>query len=302
MSIIHYRGIDYGSGGSGGSQAVEISEDAYEALTEEQKKNGSIYFSPDGNVEPTIEMPEWIERNPIMHRNIFRGKYLGDEVTQDQLVAIVDGSFYDLYVGDYWTIPITIDNEIKNVNWRIADFDYWIGVGAGWGISGLTPIYSHHLVIVPDEPLYDVNTSRASIYTSSYLYTTGLTKARQAINNVFSNIILSHPRTIVNSGANDKTYYQIDIDTMSQIMTFGYTTYGPRLTQWNGVSDAQQLALFRVAPQYLRTNDSFWLTDITSNNAPIVVLGNGTLFAVAETQDRGVRPCFAIGIDNSNNS
>lgn len=237
----------------------------------------------------------WITDIPEMHRNIYRGNSLGDTVTAAQLAAIDDGSFDDLYVGDYWTIPVTIDNVEQSVNWRIADMDYWIGVGAGWGVSGLTPIYSHHLVLVPDEPLYDVNTSRASIYTSSYLYTTGLTKARQAINNAFPNIILSHPRTMVNSGASDKTYYQIDIDTMSQIMTFGYTTYGPRLTEWTGVSDAQQLALFRIAPQYLRTSDSFWLTDISSNNAPVMVLGNGTPFAVAETQNRGVRPCFAIG-------
>ena len=42
--------------------------------------------------------------NPYMHRNVFRGKNLGEFITDEQLAAIRDGSFDDLYVGDYWEI------------------------------------------------------------------------------------------------------------------------------------------------------------------------------------------------------
>lgn len=53
-----------------------------------------------------------------MHRNIFRGKELGTSVTSSQLAAIQNGTFDDLYVGDYWKmvsctnqIPISTDTD-----------------------------------------------------------------------------------------------------------------------------------------------------------------------------------------------
>lgn len=51
--------------------------------------------------------------SPEMHRNIFRGKSLGESITAEQLEVIRDGSFRDLYVGDYW--------EINGTKYRIAD-------------------------------------------------------------------------------------------------------------------------------------------------------------------------------------
>lgn len=41
----------------------------------------------------------------IMHRNVFRGKMIGNSVTDAQISAIRDGTFDDLYVGDYWLMP-----------------------------------------------------------------------------------------------------------------------------------------------------------------------------------------------------
>lgn len=41
----------------------------------------------------------------IMHRNVFRGKMIGTSVTDTQISAIRDGTFDDLYIGDYWVMP-----------------------------------------------------------------------------------------------------------------------------------------------------------------------------------------------------
>lgn len=41
--------------------------------------------------------------SPEMHRNIYRGKNLGSSVTSAQKTAINNGSFDDLFIGDYWT-------------------------------------------------------------------------------------------------------------------------------------------------------------------------------------------------------
>jgi hypothetical protein len=72
-----------------------------------------------------------------MHRNIYRGKELGNSLTADQLKAIGDGTFEDLYIGDYW--------EKNGVKYTIADFDYWLGTGNNKPTE-------HHAVIVVDVP------------------------------------------------------------------------------------------------------------------------------------------------------
>lgn len=58
---------------------------------------------------------------PENHRNIFRGKNLGTVVTDAQKKAIQDGTFDDLFIGDYWTINGTV--------YRIADMDYFLRCG-----------------------------------------------------------------------------------------------------------------------------------------------------------------------------
>lgn len=42
--------------------------------------------------------------NAGFHNSVYRGKYLGTAVTDTQWTAIGNGTFEDLYIGDYWTI------------------------------------------------------------------------------------------------------------------------------------------------------------------------------------------------------
>lgn len=43
--------------------------------------------------------------NAQTHNQIFRGKNLGTSVTKAQALSIKNGTFDDLYIGDYWTTP-----------------------------------------------------------------------------------------------------------------------------------------------------------------------------------------------------
>lgn len=92
--------------------------------------------------------------NPYMHRNVFRGKNLGEFITDEQLAAIRDGSFADLYVGDYW--------EKDGVRYRIADINYWKGVGYQESVQ------KPHILIVPDTILGSgqMHTSNSNKQTS----------------------------------------------------------------------------------------------------------------------------------------
>jgi hypothetical protein len=93
--------------------------------------------------------------NAGSHNSIYRGKYLGDEVTADQYVAIAAGTFDDMYIGDYWTI--------NGVNWRIAHFDYWLNCGD-------RNTTTHHVVVVPDTILYSAKMNETNVTTGGYLY------------------------------------------------------------------------------------------------------------------------------------
>jgi hypothetical protein len=114
--------------------------------------------------------------------SIYRGKYLGDTYTNEQKQAIANGSFDDLFVGDYWTI--------NGVNWRIADFDYYYNIGD-------TNFTKHHVIIVPDTILYNAQmnstNSTSGAYTGSKMYTTNLNNARAMLDNAFgSSFIPKH--------------------------------------------------------------------------------------------------------------
>jgi hypothetical protein len=93
--------------------------------------------------------------NAGSHNSIYRGKYLGDEVTADQYIAIAAGTFDDMYIGDYWTI--------NRVNWRIAHFDYWLNCGD-------TNTTTHHIVIVPDLALYSAKMNETNTTAGGYLH------------------------------------------------------------------------------------------------------------------------------------
>ena len=99
------------------------------------------------------------------HNSIFRGKYLGDSVTAAQYAAIENGSFTDMYIGDYWTI--------NGRQYRIAHFDYYLNTGPisngsgssfedangdtwpdGYADNMRWAIGKHHIIIVPDAAFF----------------------------------------------------------------------------------------------------------------------------------------------------
>ena len=108
--------------------------------------------------------------SPQTHRMIFRGKNLGSALSTAQKTAIQNGSFDDIFLGDYWVI--------SGLTYRVADFDYWYRCGD-------TDFTNHHLVIVPDTNMYthamnDTNITEGG-YVGSKMYTEGLTQAKNTM-------------------------------------------------------------------------------------------------------------------------
>ena len=100
---------------------------------------------------------------PEMHRNIFRGKNLGATYTADQKAAVYNGTFHDIWVGDYW--------EVDGHKWRIVDINYF---RRSEHFTDSGPASDNHLTLMADDVVYnldkvaDENTKPAYVNTKAY--------------------------------------------------------------------------------------------------------------------------------------
>lgn len=233
--------------------------------------------------------------NAGSHNGIFRGKNLGTSVTQKQWTAIQNGTFDDLYIGDYWVID--------GINWRIADFDYYYNCGD----SAFT---KHHAVIVPDTSLYshnmnDTNTTTGG-YVGSKMYTEGLGQAKTQIQNAFgASHVLTHRLLLTNATTNGYAsggkWVDSIVDLMCETMVYGSMIMSPMNNgtniPYNYRIEKGQLPLFQMAPQYtFNRSGAYWLRDVVSASYFASVNSGGNANANSASYALGVRPAFCIGI------
>ena len=241
--------------------------------------------------------------NAGAHNSIFRGKSLGSSISSTQASNISSGKFTDLYIGDYWTI--------NSVNWRIAAFDYWYRCGS-------TQLTTHHAVIVPDSVLYSApmnstNTTDGA-YVGSAMYTcesctvsstayTGLADAITAIQSAFGDYVLTHDAYLANavtSGYPSAQAWYTDrvCDLMTEQMVYGSAvmqqmSYGGTVVA-NRKVEKSQLPLFALAPEYINIRAYYWLQDVASASAFVLVSSFGYTTAPGASNVYGVRPYFLI--------
>ena len=100
-------------------------------------------FEDISSLNPTYVKGSRINNLSGYHNSIYRGKDLTNKYTIAELESkIQSGDFSDLYIGDYITKSTTINGTAENVDYVIAGFDYFIGIGnVGIGTT------AHHAVI-----------------------------------------------------------------------------------------------------------------------------------------------------------
>ena len=226
------------------------------------------------------------------HNAIYRGKNLGTAFTAAQSAAIRDGSFKDLYIGDYWTINGTV--------YRIADFDYFLR-------SGDTECTAHHAVIVPDvnmdtQKMNDSNVTTGA-YIGSKMYTTNMATAKAKIKADFgSTHILAHREYLANAVANGKqsagAWYDSEIELMTESMVYGAPHFAPACdgstVPANYTIGCKQLNLFRHRPDLISNRQTYWLRDVVSA-AYFAFVSYGGYCGCSNASDAfGVRPAFPI--------
>lgn len=228
-----------------------------------------------------------------LRRVIFRGKNLGTALTAVQKAAIKDGSFKGMFLGDYWSIGGHI--------WRIVDMDYWYNCGD-------TAFTSHHLVIMPDEALYNAEMNTTNITTGGYvgseMYKKNLANAKTIVNAAFQGSVLTHREYLCNAVANGRpsggAWFDSSIELPNEPMMYGHLHFSPTSDGSTVPSiytiSRTQLALFMVCPKFI-VNRSYnqWLRDVVSSALFAGVAYHGATNYYSASSSYGVRPVFPVG-------
>lgn len=227
------------------------------------------------------------------HNGFYRGKLLGNAVTDEQYAVITSGTFDDLYIGDYWAID--------GVNYRIAAFDYYYNTG-----DGDNALTTHHAVIVPDTILYSAAMNTTNIttggYTGSAMYTTNLADAKTIIKAAFTGHVLTHREYLTNAMTNGRpsgaAWFDSEIELMNERMVYGNAVFSPvsdgSSIPANNTFNKSQLPLFALRPDLISIRAVWWLRDPVSATHFTDISTHGYASCVSASNAYGVRPAFSI--------
>ena len=191
-----------------------------------------------------------IQRNTAgYHNSIYRGKSLGTSFTAAQSAAILAGTFDDIYVGDYWDIPIPAytwtngsgtevsQEAISSVRFRVIECDYFYYSGFdNTTTNNGRRLDTHHVLVMPDLPLYtdkmNSTDTNAGGYAQSEMHTWRLNRARAIFKAAFGEShIIPHWTTMSNAvGTGDNAgkvtgvaYEEVTVELPTAAMMLGFT-------------------------------------------------------------------------------
>jgi len=241
------------------------------------------------------------------HYTMYRGESLGSSVTPAQLAAIRDGSFKDMYIGDYW--------EINGIKYRIAAFNYYMGCGDTEANLVKVP----HVTIVPDttiganQQMNGTNVTTGAYIGSAMRGNAGaavaaghLNAVRTIINAAFPGIVMRHRNYLNNAVTTGRVsgglWCDSDIELMNETMVYGCKQFAPGEDGTNLVLDhvlgKSQLPLFQYRHDLIRAQNSpwvsYWLRDVVSGAHFAGVSGSGFANCNGASGSSGVRPAFSI--------
>lgn len=231
--------------------------------------------------------------NAAAHNAIFRGRYLGDHVTDEQWAAIKNGTFEGLYIGDYWTI--------NGVDYVIAAFNYYLNTC--WSPT----VTANHVTIVPRKNMYthvmnDTNVTTGA-YVGSKMYSSGLNSAKTTIANAFGSAHILTIRQFFQNGVTDnyetsQEWYDASVWLMSEFNVYGALVWKNAYagTNWrcNYTIDNSQYPVFAYDKTMIHTHEDYWLRDVADSGNFALVDSDGACDAHSASYSVGVRPAFNI--------
>lgn len=257
--------------------------------------------------------------NAGAHNSIYRGKNIQDKYSNDTLyTAIENGTFNDLFIGDFFDITITTSfKQNEKVRCLLAGFD------AFWN-SGDRVLNRHHAVIVPMNCFaITAKMNTGSVTTDSYcgseMYKTTLPVYATALKTVFGEHLIKN-REFMGTTMTDTTpsmaglgwngattgcvWQDCELRLMSEVEVYGSTVFSS--SAWDVGSAKSRLPLFTLAPNHVMcglggddyasatARRAWWLSAVASATNFAYSTGDGVAYTAAASSSLGVRPRFLI--------
>jgi len=210
----------------------------------------------------------------ISHRMIYRGKNLGTSFTTEQSQAVQNGTFTDMYIGDYWVI--------NGKTRRIGDIDYFIHCGDNVDLG-------HHLLMVDDGVdlvgdgstthfMNDTDTTAGGFKGSKMWQSTIPNQILPDITTAFGNHLLNHREYISNAVTDGVPAGGEWVDTtyniFNEAMYYGTVVNGTNNAGaglYNVGCSKNQIALFKLNQSSMNRRINIWLRDVVSASLFAVV-------------------------------
>ena len=276
-----------------------------------KKSDASGIYLSKSDAEDTYQTKDWYSNFPDgaeAHNAMWGGRDITASFNNGTVSAnIANGTFRDIFPGDYITKQVTISGKTYTVNWVIADCDYWIN-------KGDTAVTVHHVAIVPQAPIFDANMNATNTteggYMGSRMFKETIPACATGIVNAFG---ASHILTFrdwltsgmtanqISSGLPNLTggaqwgaspWVSVQCDLMTEKMVLGApVNSASALDEWCAT---RQMSAFRLSENLINYNRQwYWLRSIVSSAFFAFVFGNGVAAPNYASLSAGVRP-FAL--------
>lgn len=236
-----------------------------------------------------------VAANAAAHNAIYRGKDITSMETSGELyVNIANGTFDDIYIGDYFTKSINGTNYAL----RIAAFNYYYNMGD-------TAFTKPHAVIIPDSIFGTAQMNSSNVVTGGYIGTKMRTETLQTWLSYLKTAFGSHlltPRCWYDnkcdgSSYSDASWYDGPLELMTEEQVYGARQQG--ITNHSGFYypslDYGQFPLFALDHSRICNRFSWWLRSVASPVGFALVANSGYASSGGASNSLGVRPRFLIG-------
>lgn len=242
------------------------------------------------------------------HNALYRGKDLTSYFNSGAMsTAIANGTFDDIYPGDYIIKTVTVNGTTySNIKWIVGDLDYHLH-------RGDTETTTHHVVLFPETHLGNARMNASNTtsggYQGSEMWTTTIPLYATGIINAFgSSHVLVHRERLtkaidanayaggggMGNGATvyaDGEWVNVTANIFNEAMMFGHA---PFASSGRDTYDCnKQIAAFRYGQNFTRANWC-WLRDVASSVCFANAFGNGGADYFGASGTYGVRPYFLL--------
>ena len=276
--------------------------------------NGNLRVN--GNVIFDSFVISGLTQNSSFHNNIYRGKDITADWNSGKVSTnIANGTFDDIYIGDYFTKSATINSTAYTLTYIVADLDTYYG-----GYNSNAVVNTHHIGVVvkglPDARMYSTNvtyvtnnTADKGGYFAGEMYTTTLPAYATGISNSLgSTHLLSHNILVSNQvnttvasasmssrkGASvNWNWYTNNITLLTECQVYGHTVWSS--SGYDTGEAYRQLSIFRMRNvNNVFGKNWFWLRDVASSTNFCNCSGDGNAGAIGASATSSVFPLLLL--------